>query len=141
MVGSALLFLGLPEPLVRLYTDDPAVIAVALSVLPVVSAFQIFDGVQIVSVGALRGAGDLRFPVVLTILGYWLFGLPLAYHLGFQRGFGPVGVWGGIAIGLGAMASLLMLRLRWTIARGGQRVTLESAPVAQHPAPQPPAAL
>lgn len=134
MVCSALVYLSVPGPLLAVYTDDPAVLALALTVMPVVGAFQVFDGVQITSVGALRGAGDLRFPVLLTVLGYWLFGLPLAYYLGFRQELGPVGVWGGLAIGLGAMSVLLVLRLRRTIRVGGYRVQVEAAAPAQAPA-------
>ena len=125
MLGSAALYVAAPEALLAIYTDDASVLSLALTVMPVVAAFQVFDGVQIVSVGALRGAGDLRFPVLLTVFGYWLFGLPLAWHLGFRLELGAVGVWAGLAIGLGTMSGLLVLRLRHTVSRGGFRVSVE----------------
>jgi len=89
------------------------VIAVAATLLPIAAAFQIFDGLQVVSLGALRGAADTRFPAVIALVGFWLLGLPLAAYLGYQTPLGPRGLWWGITLGLSSVAILLLFRLRF----------------------------
>ena len=92
------------------FIHDPAVVSVAARLLIVVGIFQIFDGTQVTAMGALRGLGDVRLPTAITFLGYWLFALPVAWISGFTIGFGPVGVWAGLAAGLGLCAVLLTAR-------------------------------
>lgn len=128
MLISAALFGGLPGPLVRVYTDDPAVIATAVAILPVAAAFQIFDGTQVSCLGVLRGAGDLRVPALTALVGYWALGLPMAWFLAFRLDWGPRGVWTGLALGLASVSALLVWRLRRIVARGGERLHLEAAP-------------
>jgi MATE family multidrug resistance protein len=122
MVVSASGFVLFPALLARVYTDEPAVIAVAIRLLPIAACFQLFDGIQAVSFGVLRGAGDTRVPGLANLFGYWCFGLPIGIWLAFRAGFGPEGLWIGLTIGLMSVASLLLWRLRVTGRRGGTRV-------------------
>ena len=122
MLVGASLFTLLPEPLARLYTDDTAVIAVAATLLPVAGAFQLFDGAQVVSFGVLRGAGDVRFPPLINLVGWWGIALPAGWLLAFRLGWGERGVWAGLVIGLGLVAASLLVRVRVTGRRGGRRV-------------------
>ena len=74
----ALLLLAFPVPLAKLYSRDVAVIALAATLLPIAGTFQIFDGIQVVSIGILRGLGDTRAPFVIAVLGFWLLGFPVS---------------------------------------------------------------
>jgi MATE family multidrug resistance protein len=126
MTASATLYASFPEALVRLYTDERAVIAVGATLLPIAAAFQIFDGLQAVGFGVLRGAGDLRLPALANVLGYWVLGLPVGAWLAFEAGWGTRGIWMGLTLGLAIVAGLLLLRLRSTVRRGGFRVPEEA---------------
>ncbi|MCB9763675.1 MAG: MATE family efflux transporter [Alphaproteobacteria bacterium] len=119
MSVSAVCFYTLPEPIVRLYTDDAAVVAIAATLLPLAAVFQVFDGAQVVEFGVLRGAGDTRMPAMVNLVGYWALGLPIGYGLAFHGDAGPQGVWWGLVIGLAVVALLLCLRLTRVIAAGG----------------------
>ena len=112
MCVTALIFLLLPRFLAGLYTTDQAVLAIAISLLPIAGVFQVFDGLQAVGAGVLRGLGDTRAPMVINILGFWLFGMPVSIYLGFNAGLGPRGLWWGFVAGLGAVALLLLYRIR-----------------------------
>jgi MATE family multidrug resistance protein len=111
MVLFALLFGLFPGTLARIYTQDPATVDMAVLLLPVAAMFQVFDGLQVVSVGVLRGAADTAVPAVLAFLGFWAVGLPAGWFLGFRLGHGAVGIWWGLTLGLAAVASLLLLRI------------------------------
>jgi MATE family multidrug resistance protein len=114
---SALLFTLAPELLSRMFTSDPAVLVVASTLLPIAAFFQIFDGVQVVATGALRGAADTRVPAAIAILGYWVLCLPLGYLFTYRWGLGFAGPWWGLAVGLGVTAVLLLWRLAWRLSR------------------------
>ncbi|MFN7145827.1 MAG: MATE family efflux transporter, partial [Myxococcota bacterium] len=122
MAGSALAFAAFPGLLARMYTTDAAVIGVAVTLLPIAAAFQLFDGLQVVAFGVLRGAGDLRVPSVANLLGYWALGLPLGWWLAFEAGWGAPGILAGLAIGVTTVALLLVARVRWMLGRGAVRV-------------------
>jgi MATE family multidrug resistance protein len=94
------------------YTSDLEVAALAASLIPIAAVFQIFDGLQVVSVGVLRGVGDTRAPMVVNLLGFWLIGLPVSLWLGFTQGYGARGLWWGFVFGLTAVAVFLLLRVR-----------------------------
>ncbi|MBK9383707.1 MAG: MATE family efflux transporter [Planctomycetes bacterium] len=111
MCLSAASFAFLPELLARCYTEAPSTIAVAASLLPVAAAFQIFDGLQVVGSGVLRGTGDTKIPALLALIGYWGLGLPAGYALAFSCGLGPAGLWWGLSIGLGSVGLLLLARI------------------------------
>lgn len=122
MVLTATTYTLFPEPILRLYTDDAAVLMVGVGLLPLLATFQVFDGIQVVSFGVLRGAGDVRLPALANVLGYWVLGLPIGCWLAFREGWGARGIWLGLTIGLAVVAVLLLIRLRHTARVGGYRV-------------------
>jgi multidrug resistance protein, MATE family len=85
-------------------------IDLAVALLLVVAAFQIADGAQVIGIQALRGLNDTTTPMFIAGFGYWAVGCGMAYVLGFPAGFGPVGVWSGMAIGLAIVAALMLGR-------------------------------
>ncbi len=111
MTGTALMFLSVPGPLARLFTNDATVIGIASLLIPVAGVFQIFDGIQAVAAGVLRGIGDTRAPMVAMLAGYWLIGLPVSLYLGFRTAAGPTGLWWGFVAGLSSVALFLSLRV------------------------------
>ena len=100
MVMSAVLFALAPSWLVSLFTRDPEVIQIGVGLLLVAAVFQLFDGVQAVATGALRGLGDTHTPMFANLVGHWMLGLPAAYWLCFSRGWSAQGLWAGLAFGL-----------------------------------------
>ena len=112
MGTMALLLLALRHLIPPLYNPDPAVVAQATLLLTVAAAFQVFDGLQVVGLGALRGLEDVRVPSVVALLAYWVLALPLSYLLGFGLHLGGLGVWLGLLTGLGVVAVVLLLRFR-----------------------------
>lgn len=125
MTLSATLFVAVPRGLAELFTDDPEVLAVAVSLLPIAALFQVFDGLQVVSAGVLRGAADTRVPALLALVGYWVISLPLGFFLTFELGVGPRGAWWGLSAGLGFTAIVLL----WRVVR---RLAGEIEPLATH---------
>lgn len=111
MAATALAFLLAPRALTGLYTADPAVLAVAASLLPIAGVFQVFDGIQVVSVGILRGLADTRTPFLINIVGFWLVGFPVSLWLGYRTPLGPAGLWWGLMAGLAMVAVLLVARI------------------------------
>ncbi|MDB4945550.1 MAG: Multi antimicrobial extrusion protein, partial [Labilithrix sp.] len=122
MVVTGLVFVLMPGPLVGLFTDDPAIAELAASLLGVAAMFQLFDGVQGVSAGALRGAGDVRFSFLANVGAHWLVGLPLALLFGFGLGYGPRGLWYGLLAGLAVVAVALLWRFLSVSRRHVDRV-------------------
>ena len=112
MLMAAVVFLLVPRPLIALYTHDPQVMAVGPSLLWVAAAFQIFDGIQTVSTGALRGLGETRIPMLANLLGYWVLGLPLGLTLCFALHWGIYGLWIGLTLALVVIAAMLLWRWR-----------------------------
>lgn len=108
MALSGLGFWTLRWHLPRLFTADAAVIAATAAILPVAAAFQVFDGIQVVGGGVLRGLGQTRPAALFNLVGYYLLALPLAWFLGFRLGLGVEGIWWGLALGLAAVAVLLV---------------------------------
>ncbi len=111
MILAAVVFLVAPRPLIALYTRDPRVLAVGPSLLWIAAAFQIFDGIQTVCTGALRGLGETRMPMFANLIGYWVLGLPLGLALCFVLHWGIYGLWIGLTLAL-VFISLALLR-RW----------------------------
>ena len=100
MSCAALAFLLFPKAIVRMYTPNADVIRTGVSLLAVAAFFQLFDGVQVVATGALRGAGDTRTSMISSLVTYWVLGLPLGAYLCFRRGWGAVGMWAGLCLAL-----------------------------------------
>jgi len=112
MVLAGLVFFIAPRPLIELFTHDPQVLAVGPSLLWIAAAFQIFDGVQTVCTGALRGLGETRAPMFANLIGYWLLGLPLGLILCFVLKWGIYGMWIGLTLALIVISTMLLHRWR-----------------------------
>jgi MATE family multidrug resistance protein len=125
MACTALLFLTLPAALTALYTDEPAVVVVAVALIPVAGVFQVFDGLQVVAAGVLRGIGDTTAPFVANLLAFWLIGIPVSLWLGFRTPAGPVGLWWGLVVGLAVVALFLVARVRVRMRRELQRILID----------------
>jgi MATE family multidrug resistance protein len=97
---AAAAFVLVPRLLIGAFTPDAAVIEIGVSLLLVGAIFQLFDGVQGVATGVLRGAGDTRTPMLWNLAAHWFIGLPLGYSLCFTAGYGVVGLWWGLSTGL-----------------------------------------
>jgi MATE family multidrug resistance protein len=100
MTAAAAAFVLAPRPLVGMFTSSDAVFAVGRRLLMVAAMFQLFDGLQGVSTGLLRGLGDTRTPMIGNLVGHWLLGLPVGYSLCFWWGWGVIGLWAGLSTGL-----------------------------------------
>ena len=109
MTVAALVFLTIPRLLLRAFTDDPGVLGVGVTLLFVAAVFQLFDGLQGVATGVLRGLGDTRSPMLWNLAGHWFIGLPLGYWLAFVLGIGVIGLWWGLSIGLMICGVALLL--------------------------------
>jgi MATE family multidrug resistance protein len=110
MTCAAIVILLVPESIAGIYTQDPAVRDMAVTLLFMAAIFQIFDGLQVAGAGALRGMKDTEIPMFMTTLAYWGIGLPLGYVLGISLGGGPSSLWIGFICGLGVAAVLLNTR-------------------------------
>jgi MATE family multidrug resistance protein len=117
MLLAAVVFFAAPKALIALYTRDSAVMAVGPSLLGLAACFQIFDGIQTVSTGALRGLGETRAPMLANLLGYWVLGLPMGLMLCFVFHWGIYGLWIGLLIALIVLATTLLLRWNRDSAR------------------------
>jgi MATE family multidrug resistance protein len=114
-VSASLMFL-LPARIAGVYTDDPAVTALAAELLVLAAMFQLSDGIQVVANGALRGLKDTRMPMLVTTFAYWGVGMTTGWWLAFGRGLGARGMWMGLIAGLTTAAVLLLARF-WRLAR------------------------
>lgn len=110
MAMMAILLIALPHPIIGIWTHDAQVMTLGAHILAIVAGFQIFDGTQSVSTGALRGLGETRFPMLINLAGYWLLGLPLGALLCFTFGWGLTGLWAGLTVALITIALLLCTR-------------------------------
>jgi len=111
MLVSALVMLVARDGIAGLYSGDAGVAAIASGLLVYAAAFQIADGAQVCTAGALRGYKDARVPFVANLFAYWVIGFPLAWWLGVHEGLGAPGVWIGLIAGLFVVAALLGWRL------------------------------
>jgi MATE family multidrug resistance protein len=125
MACTAVLFLTAPDFLARVYTNEAPVIQIAALLLPIAGIFQVFDGIQVVAAGVLRGVADTRVPMLVNLIGFWAVGLPVSAWLGFGLDLGPPGLWWGLAAGIGAVAALLLLRVRARFGRDLRRLILD----------------
>lgn len=108
MATAALTFLLFSRQIVLFYSSDPAVLEIGAALLTLAAFFQIFDGIQVVVTGALRGAGDTRTPMFCHAIGYWAFGLPLGWLLCFKLGWGARGLWAGLSVAIIAIGCALL---------------------------------
>jgi MATE family multidrug resistance protein len=105
-----IMFVFCARPLARLFTEDEQVIEAAVPLLRIAAAFQIFDGIQGVASGALRGAGDTAYAFWANVACHWGIGLPVSLVLCFQLGMGASGLWWGLSAGLAAVSAVLLVR-------------------------------
>jgi multidrug resistance protein, MATE family len=110
MSATALIFILFREFLPSLYIDDIDVIKMSASLLIIAGLFQLSDGIQVVGLGALRGMADVKVPTIVTLVAYWVIGLPLGYVFGFVLGMNEIGIWYGLFIGLTVTGVLLLYR-------------------------------
>jgi MATE family, multidrug efflux pump len=116
MSATAVVLWTVPRVIIAVYIDtaDPAnrgTVEIAYRLLAIAAIFQVFDGVQVVAAGALRGYRDTLVPMLLASLGYWGAGFIGGWLLAFPLGYGAVGLWWGLAAGLAVVALLLTMRL------------------------------
>jgi len=104
---SATLILTQSSPIVAIYTNEPEVVALAVSLLAYAAVFQLADGLQIAAAGALRGYKDTHIPMVYSAIAYWGVGFSVGWYLTFRTELGPAGMWIGIISGL-CVAAVLM---------------------------------
>ena len=124
-VVMALMFMGLMaicfilfrDTLPTFFSSEPQVISISASLLIIAAFFQLSDGTQVVCLGALRGMKDVTIPTVITLIAYWVIGLPMSYIFAFKLNFGVQGVWYGLSLGLTTAAILLFLRFNYVSKR------------------------
>ena len=108
MTAAAIVFLTVPRLILGIFTPDTQVVGIGLTLIFVAALFQIFDGLQVSATGALRGLGDTRTPMQLNLAGHWMCGLPIGYTLCFVMGWGVIGLWIGVLIGLTLIGAVLL---------------------------------
>jgi MATE family multidrug resistance protein len=122
MAGASIALLVFPRWIALMYTPDEIVIRATGSLLMAGAAFQLFDGIQTVATGALRGAGDTRTPMLCHLLAYWVIGLPLGAWLCFRHDWGAFGLWAGLSLALILIGIVLLFAWR----RAVHRLTVDS---------------
>jgi multidrug resistance protein, MATE family len=119
MGAFAVLFLVFSGVLPKAFSEEPAIIHLSSRLLIVAAMFQLFDGLQVTLIGILRGMHDVRYATAVTLIGYWLLALPLAWVLAYPAGLGAVGVWIALLASLAFVAAGLYFRLRTLLKRNG----------------------
>jgi len=110
MFATASIMLLLPDYIVSIYSDDADVGRMAVSLIFMAAIFQLSDGIQVSAAGALRGVKDTLYPLLVSVVAYWLIGLPFSYYLGINQQFGPQGLWMGLVASLTLAAVWLVWR-------------------------------
>jgi MATE family multidrug resistance protein len=119
MAAAALTFVLVPRSIIGVYTSDPGVLKIGVTLLAAAAAFQMFDGIQVVAAGNLRGAGETKTAMYTSLVGYWILGLPVGIVLGFGQRWGVLGVWIGLCVGL--IVSGVILLTAWALKAGALR--------------------
>ncbi|MDA0224239.1 MAG: MATE family efflux transporter [Proteobacteria bacterium] len=119
-----MLFLVIPGVLIGLFLDlahpkAAEIVAYGAVLMIAAAAFQIVDGLQVVALSALRGIKDTTVPMVCAVLSYWVIGMPASYYLAFVLGYGGIGIWTGLVIGLAFAAGTLIWRFLYLMKRMG----------------------
>ena len=115
MGGFAILFLMINNFLPKVFSSDLQIVNLASKLLIIAALFQLFDGIQVTIVGILRGLEDSKIPTLISLVGYWIIALPLAYWLAFILKLETVGVWIGLLVSLIFAAIILFWRLNYLI--------------------------
>lgn len=121
MAGCAVVFVVAGRVVTGSFTPIAEVADLAARLLVVAAIFQMFDGGQVISAGCLRGLTDVRVPIAITFVAYWVIALPSGYLLAFKTPLGPRGVWAGLAIGLALAAVALAWRFHLRTAASAAR--------------------
>jgi multidrug resistance protein, MATE family len=108
MAVAAAVFVLAPKILVNIYTQDPGTVTVGVHLLAVAAIFQIFDGIQGIGTGALRGLGSTRGPMIINLIAYGVIGLPIGWFLCFVIGWGVYGLWSGLTLALIFAAAMVL---------------------------------
>jgi multidrug resistance protein, MATE family len=117
MGGFSLVFLASHQLLPKLFSEDKEIIALAANLLIIAALFQLFDGLQVVAIGILRGFEDATFPTIITLVGYWCLALPVAYCLAFVYHLQVVGIWIGLLLGLAFVALGMLWRVKFRLKK------------------------
>ena len=125
MALMAIVLLVAPGLIARVYTTDAAVIAIAIVLIPLAGLFQVFDGMQVVCGGILRGLGDTHSALVANVIGFWAIGLPLGIWLGMSLDYGAAGLWWGLVVGLAVVGLALLVRVWVRLQRTMRRVQVD----------------
>lgn len=125
MAVAAIVFLAVPGTLASFFLTDPETRRIAASLIAIAGVFQVFDGVQCVSAGILRGTADTRIPMLLHLGGFWGIGAPLGLLLAFPAHLGPQGVWLGYVASLIVVAVAQLMRVRWRLSRNIARLQVD----------------
>ncbi|HEX7366074.1 MAG TPA: MATE family efflux transporter [Pelobium sp.] len=112
MCVTALIFLTFSRLLPWIYIKNEEVIDIASQLLIIAAFFQISDGIQVVGAGILRGLSDVKIPTLITLIAYWVIGLPVGYVLGFTFNMGALGIWISLSFALTLAAVLLYRRFQ-----------------------------
>lgn len=110
MASSAIILSSFSKVIVGLYIEDITVAGMAVYLILIAAVFQLSDGIQCVSLGILRGIEDTKIPTFITIISYWIIGIPVGYILAFKFGWSLYGIWTGLLIGLTFSATMLSWR-------------------------------
>jgi len=129
MAAASIVLWVAPRAIIAVYVDvnaaqNAAVVAIAVKLFAIAALFQVFDGMQAVAAGALRGYKDTMVPMLLAALGYWGFGFLGSWVLAFPLGYGAPGLWWGLAIGTVVVGVLLTVRL-YRVGQGQRIVSGE----------------
>lgn len=126
MTIAAVIFVVFRQSLPLLYIEDVRVVSLAATLLPIAGAFQIFDGLQVVGGGVMRGMGRPKAGAIVNLIGFYVLGLPLAWLLAFPGKLGLVGIWWGLAAGLGGVAIMLCFWAMRTAQRPLDQLTVDT---------------
>ena len=132
MFAAAITFLLLSRTLASAYTSDPKLIEMAAGLLFLSALFQLFDGVQVIATGLMRGAGETRIPMFVNAVAHWMIGLPLGWWLGFRQGLNVTGLWIGLTLGL-VVTGTSLLAFWSRLARRLETVELAIDPAQPQP--------
>lgn len=113
----ALCFIIFQDQLPAIFSKENNVISISASLLVIAAFFQLSDGIQVVGLGALRGVKDVKIPTIITLIAYWVIGLPMSYIFGFTMNLGVQGIWYGLSLGLTIAAILLFWRFDYVSKR------------------------